>query len=123
MKYFNQASIIFFIYFLGIIINNKLVNFIPATIIGMLILLLLFIFKIISINKMKDFSNFMLKNLSFFFIPSGVSLLKIWPLLKTIFIKIVFISITTTILTMIVTGLSIDLLIKGCEKNNKTSKS
>lgn len=122
MKYLNQFAFILSIYFVGIVINKFLVSFLPATVIGMLLLFILFLLKIISIGSLKEFSDFMLMNLAFFFIPSGVSLIKIWPVLSGNILKILFIVVITTIITMIVTGLSVDFLIKRGERNDKPSK-
>lgn len=122
MKYLNQFVTVLVIYFIGIIINKIFIPFIPATVIGMLLLLLLLISKLINVGSIKEFSDFMLTNLAFFFIPSGVSLIKTWGLLKNNFFEIFFIAIVTTAFTMIVTGLSVDFLIKGRGENDKSIK-
>lgn len=122
MKYLKQFAIILSIYFIGIIINKTLIPVIPSTVIGMLILFFLLSVKLIKLENIKEFSDFMLMNLAFFFIPPGVTLIKTWDLLKTNLLKIVFIVVITTFITMIVTGLTVDFLIKRSKKNDKPTK-
>lgn len=122
MKYLKQLAVILFIYFIGIIINKTLIPAIPSTVIGMLLLFLLLNMKLVKLESIKEFSDFMLMNLAFFFIPPGVTLIKTWDVLKLNLYKIVFVVVITTFVTMIVTGLTVDFLIKWREKNDKTIK-
>lgn len=122
MKYLKQFAIILFIYLLGIGINKLFIPLIPSTVIGMLILFLLLNFRLIKLESVKEFSDFMLLNLAFFFIPPGVTLIKTWGILKTEFFKIFFVVVSTTFITMIVTGLVVDFLIRKKEKKNGNNK-
>lgn len=122
MKYLKQFGIILAIYFVGIIINKTIINSIPSTVIGMLILFIFLILKLIKIESIKEFSEFMLMNLAFFFIPPSVTLIKSWDILSSNLWKILFIIISTTFITMIVTGLVTDLLIKLKEKKDESTK-
>ena len=122
MKYFKQFAIILFIYYLGIILNKLFIPLIPSTVLGMLILFILLNFKLIKISSIKEFSEFLLMNLAFFFIPPGITLIKSWSVLSANLWKIVFIVIITTFITMIITGKTVDYLIKRGEKNGKIPK-
>lgn len=122
MKYLKQFGIILFINFIAIIINKTLISLIPATVIGMLLLFLLLNMKVIKLDNIKEFSDFMLMNLAFFFIPPGVTLIKTWDILKLNLGKILFVVIITTFITMVVTGLTVDFIIKWRGKNGKSIK-
>ena len=122
MKYLKQFGVILFINFIAIILNKTLISLIPATVIGMLLLFLLLNLKIIKLESIKEFSDFMLMNLAFFFIPPGVTLIKTWDILRLNLGKILFIVIITTFITMIVTGLTVDFIIKRRGKNDKSAK-
>lgn len=122
MKYIKQFAIILFIYYLGIILNKLLIPVIPSTVLGMLILFILLNFKLIKISSIKEFSEFLLMNLAFFFIPPGITLIKSWSILSENLWKIIFIVIVTTFITMIVTGKTVDYLIKRGDKNGKINK-
>lgn len=116
MKYLKQFAIILSVYFVAIVINKFFIHSIPSTVIGMLILFLLLNFNLIKLKSIKEFSDFMLLNLAFFFIPPGVTLLTTWDILKDNLFKILFIVIITTFITMIITGLTVDFIIKRKEK-------
>ena len=122
MKYIKQFAIILFIYYLGIILNKLLIPVIPSTVLGMLILFILLTFKLIKISSIKEFSEFLLMNLAFFFIPPGITLIKSWDILSENLWKIIFIVIVTTFITMVVTGKTVDYLIKRGDKNGKIAK-
>lgn len=122
MKYIKQFAIILFIYYIGIILNKLLIPVIPATVLGMLILFVLLNFGLVKINSIKEFSEFLLMNLAFFFIPPGITLIKSWDVLSSNLWKILFIVLITTFITMIVTGKTVDFLIKKGDNNGKISK-
>lgn len=122
MKYIKQFAIILFIYYIGIILNKLFISVIPATVLGMLILFILLNFKLIKINSIKEFSEFLLMNLAFFFIPPGITLIKSWSVLSNNLWKIIFIVLITTFITMIVTGKTVDFLIKKGDKSGKILK-
>lgn len=122
MKYLKQFGIVLFIYILAIGINKLFIPLIPPTVIGMLMLFLLLILKIIKLESIREFSDFMLLNLAFFFIPPGVTLIKTWDILKADFFKIFFVVISTTFITMTITGLVVDFLIRKGEEKNGNNK-
>lgn len=122
MKYLNQFGVILFIYFIGTVVNKLIIPTIPATVIGMFLLFIALKFRIIKLESIQEFSEFMLVNLAFFFIPPSVTLIKTWYILKLNLFKIIFIVVITTFITMIVTGLTVDFLIKRGEKNDRLIK-
>ncbi len=122
MKYLKQFGLILLLYILAIGINKLFIPLIPSTVIGMLMLFLLLILKIIKLESIREFSDFMLLNLAFFFIPPGVTLIKTWDILKADFFKIFFVVISTTFITMINTGLVVDFLIRKKEEKHGDNK-
>lgn len=122
MKYFMQFSIVLVINYIGIIINKIWIPTIPSTVIGMVILFILLYIKVVKIENIKEFSEFMLANLAFFFIPPSISLINSWDILSGNFLKIILVVVTSTFITMIVTGLTVDYLIKRGDKNERTPK-
>ena len=63
----------------------------------------------------------MLDNLAFFFIPAGVSLLTSFDLLAKHWVQLLGLIIITTAFVIVITGLSVQRLIKG-KKNELTDK-
>ncbi|MBN1468430.1 MAG: CidA/LrgA family protein [Fusobacteriaceae bacterium] len=121
MKYFNQLGLVLFIQFVGVILNKYVISLVPSTVLGMIILFLLLLSKIIKIEDIREFSEFLLMNLAFFFIPPSISLMNSWGILSANLLKIFVIVIITTFITMIVTGKTIDFLINRKEKKNGDS--
>lgn len=116
MKYIKQFALILSIYYLGIIFNKFFIPLIPSTVLGMLFLFMFLNFKIIKIESIKDFSEFMLMNLAFFFIPPGITLIKSWSILSSNLWKIAFIVIVSTFITMIITAKTVEFLIRRGDK-------
>ena len=77
LKIIFPILILFLFQYIGILINKYLFNLIPGSIIGMLLLLIGLKIKLIPYDLMKDFSNFLVKHISFFLIPTTVSIISI----------------------------------------------
>lgn len=112
MKYLRELLIIIGIYLLGLIITDFFSLIIPGNIIGMLILLILLLTKIIDVKSIETTANFFLDHLAFFFIPAGVGLMSSFGIIKDNWIGILFVSIITTFIILIVTGKTVEYIQK-----------
>lgn len=110
MKIFRQFLLILIIAFSGEIINYFFNTPIPGNVIAMILLLLLLTNGIIKLKMIDQFAKFMLDHLAVFFIPAGVSLINNLELLKNELFAIITIVIVSTIVIMVVTGLTIQFL-------------
>ena len=115
MRILQQLAIIFGICLVGDILHTHAGVPVPGNILGMIILLLLLCLKIVKVDQIKDVSDFFLKRLAFFFLPpsigimaAGDEVLSQWPLL-------LILCIALTIVTMAVTGWTVQLLSKNKE--------
>lgn len=90
--------------FIGNLINYYILNFLPGPIIGMLLLLVAMTLNIIPIKIMKNFSTFLVKHISFFLIPTSVSLIVIIPKIGDYVVKIILLLILSLIIVLIVSG-------------------
>lgn len=113
---FKQFLIILVINFAGIIIQNIFHLPLPGTILGMLILFVLLWTKVLKVESIEKVCDFLILNMIIFFLPPAVELLEYMALLKTGFFKIIILLIVTTVITMIVTGKTVDFCIKRMEK-------
>lgn len=109
---FKQIGIILAILLIGECVNRLAIRFIPGSVIGMLLLLVFLELKVIHVAMIDNVGNFLLKNLAFFFIVPGVSLLQFLPMLSKSWWKIALISIISTVIVMTVTGIVLQLLLK-----------
>lgn len=113
---FQQFLILLVINFAGILLQ-KLFNLpLPGTILGMLILFILLLTKRLKVESVSKVCDFLILNMVIFFLPPAVELLEYMMLLKTGFFKILFLIFITTIITMVVTGKTVDYCIRKMEK-------
>ena len=116
MKILRQFAVILAIWLIGEMINRFLKIPIPGSVIGMLILLGLLQLRVIKEESLKEMSDFLLGNLAFFFIPSAAAIMIYFGDIKESLLKIVVITIGTTVFVMAVTGLTVQWLIKRRRK-------
>lgn len=110
MKLLRQLGIVISIAFLGEFLSNMFNLPVPGNVLGMIILLCLLLFKVVKIEMIDDISSFLLGYLPFFFIPAGVGLISNLDLLRDKWLTILLICTLSTIITMIVTGLTIQFI-------------
>ena len=121
MKFFNQIGILLGIWAAGEFISQLIKNVIniPGSIIGMIILFVLLESKILDESKIKDVADFFLGNMILFFIPAGVSLIESLGLIKENAVLLLSCILIINVAVMIVSGRSVDLMIKLKEKKEK----
>lgn len=112
----NQFLILLAINFAGVFLQAAFNLPLPGTILGMLILFVLLWTKKLKIEKVEKACDFLVLNMIVFFLPPAVELLEYMTLLKTGFLKILLLLVLTTLITMIVTGKTVDFCIKRMEK-------
>ena len=117
MKIFNQLGIIFGIWTGGELISSLCSSFIkiPGTIVGMIILFLLLQFKIIKEETIKDVADFLLSNMSIFFVPAGVSLINSLGLIGDNMVVLLLNVTVATMIIMLATGKTVDIMINKNE--------
>ena len=117
MKTLKQIGIISAILLISQIIQQMFHLPIPGTVLGMLILLALLIFKVVKLGWVEDGANVLLDHLAFLFIPAGVAVIKILDVFEGKIIILLIVIFIATITVMVVTGLTVQFLIN--KKLNK----
>ncbi len=112
MKYLIQFTIILIITFLGEILHRFIPLPIPASIYGLVIMLISLSTGIIKLEQVSSAGNFMLDIMPVMFIPSAVGLITIWSDIVHIVIPLIFIALLTTVLVMAATGKMTDFILK-----------
>lgn len=109
---------------LGILlVSQGIQNFfnlsIPATIIGMIILIFMLSTRILKLKWVENITDLLLGNLSILFIPAGVGIMNELHLLSGNVIPVVFILFVTTIIVIVTTGYTVQYFInlKRTKKN------
>jgi holin-like protein len=77
---------------------------VPSSILGMLLLTLLLKIKVVKLEWVETISNFLVKNMGFFFVPPGVALMLYFDIIKAEIGPIVLATAISTILVLVVTG-------------------
>lgn len=112
MKYIKQFAIIILISFLGEVLSRVLPFSIPASVYGLFLMLIALMTKVIKPAQVKDVSNFLMDVMPIMFVPSSVGIMVSWGLLKDILVPALIVSMLGTLLVMIASGKTVDLLVK-----------
>lgn len=84
----------------------------PGPVIGLILLFFLLSKKIIKVNEIENTTNILLNNLSFLFLPPGVALINSFDKLSDSWLKLIFLILITTTLTLATTGLTVQYFIR-----------
>ncbi len=112
IKYLVQSGIILLVCFAGDLLQTFLNLPVPGNITGMLLLLVLLLTGLVKLPMIEDVGNFMLKHLSFFFIPAAVGLITCFSVLEGKWAVLIFISVISTFIIAAVTGITVQMLMK-----------
>lgn len=116
MNKLGQFGIILLILLVGDIVQKYFQLSIPSTVIGMIILLLLLLLRIVKIQWVDGISKILLDNLSLLFIPAGVGIINEFQIFKGHLLPIIAIIVITTIIVILVTGYTVQVLIGPKDK-------
>lgn len=86
--------------------------FIPGTILGLIVLVVLIITRKISLDKVDEVGTFLTNNMAFFFIPAAVSVIEYFDILKETILKIIIIITISSFLSFFAIYGSIKLTLK-----------
>ena len=102
--------------YIGILISTVLHFPLPGTITALLLLFLLLQFKVLKLEKIENAANFLLLNMTLFFMPPTVKIIDSYDLLEKDLVKIIIIIVISTFLTMGITGKVVQMMIDYKEK-------
>ena len=105
MKYVRQFVIIMLFTFLGEVLKALLPFPVPASIYGLLALLIALETKLLPLASVRDVGEFFVEIMPLTFIPAGVGLLESWGVMKPMLGSLVLTVVVSTILVMAVSGL------------------
>ena len=122
MKFMRQFGLILFVTFLGEGLKAILPFPIPASIYGLVIMLVALKTGVISIDSVRDVGGFLIEIMPLMFIPAAVGLLESWGVLKPIFLPVSIITVVSTVLVMVVSGWVTQWIIR-LEKRKKNERT
>ena len=104
MKYLKQFAVILTMTFLGEVLHLLLPLPVPASIYGMVLLLISLMTGIIKLEQVRETGTFLIEIMPIMFIPAGVGLLDSWSSLRPILIPVLVITVVSTIFVMVISG-------------------
>lgn len=118
LKILTQIGIIFGICWVSVWIEQVLPFTLPASIIGMLLLLLLLMAGLVKPAHIQEKSDFLLANLPFFFIPAAVSILNYMDVLKSNLLALAVICVVPTFIVFAVTVWAVRITCRLLERRD-----
>lgn len=123
MKYIKQVAIIFAVTCVGEILKYFIPLPIPASIYGLVIMIILLATKVVKLEQVKDVADFLIEIMPLMFIPAGVGIIVSWKQVRGMILPVCVTVFITTCLVMIVTGKVTDFMVSRKEKRDERNHS
>lgn len=112
MRVLRQISLIFLICLICEWVASLLPFPFPGSVLSMVVLFILFVLKILKPESVKETSGLLLGNMMLVFVPSFVSIMNYFDVLRHIAVQFILIIIVSTIVTFLVGGAVVSLVCK-----------
>ena len=119
MKHVQQFSIILLISVIGELLKTFLPLPVPASVYGLIIMLVALLTGILKLDQVKGAADFLVEIMPLMFIPAGVGLLTSWTQLEGILVPVLLITVVTTFVVMIISGKVTDFLLDVKKKGDE----
>ena len=104
MKFLRQFMIILLLSFLGEVLKMFIPLPIPASVYGLVLMLLCLVTGILKTSQVKEAAFFLIEIMPVIFIPAAAGLIDSWKVLQPLLLPILVITVVITIFVMVVTG-------------------
>lgn len=104
MKFLRQFMIILLLSFLGEVLKMFIPLPIPASVYGLVLMLLCLVTGILKTSQVKEAAFFMIEIMPVMFNPAAAGLIDSWKVLQPLLLPILVITVVITIFVMVVTG-------------------
>lgn len=112
MKYIKQFGIIIAVSFVGELLHYLIPIPVPASIYGLVIMLILLVSGTLKVEQVKAVSSFLIEIMPMMFIPAAVGLITSWGLIRSRIVPYAAVTVVSLILVMLVSGRVTQLIIK-----------
>lgn len=119
MKLLYQFGVILAVAFVGELLYALLPLPIPASIYGLIVMLICLGTKVVKLSQVKIAADFLIDIMPPMFIPAAVGLIVVWGDLKEILIPVVVITCLSTVIVMVCTGKVTQTLIRRKQKTGE----
>ena len=121
MKFFKQFGWIMFVTCLGEILKYLLPFPIPASIYGLVLMMVFLMTGFIKLDRVYQAGTFLIEIMALMFIPAAVGIIESWVQLERIILPVSIITVITTIVVMIVSGKVTQFILEREEDHETTS--
>lgn len=104
MKFLRQFMIILLLSFLGEVLKMFIPLPIPASVYGLVLMLLCLVTGILKTSQVKEAAFFMIEIMPVMFIPAAAGLIDSWKVLQPLLLPILVITVVITVFVMVITG-------------------
>lgn len=104
MKFLRQFMIILLLSFLGEVLKMFIPLPIPASVYGLVLMLLCLVTGILKTSQVKEAAFFLIEIMPVMFIPAAAGLIDSWKVLQPLLLPILVITVVIIIFVMVVTG-------------------
>ena len=115
MKYVQQFSIILLISVIGEVLKTFLPLPVPASVYGLVIMLVALLTGILKLDQVKGAADFLVEIMPVMFIPAGVGLMVSWNVLKPLLIPVGIITFVSFVAVAVATGKTSQWMLKKDE--------
>ena len=104
MKFLRQFMIILLLSFLGEVLKMFIPLPIPASVYGLVLMLVCLMTGVLKTSQVKDAAFFLIEIMPVMFIPAAAGLIDSWKVLQTLLLPILVITVVITVFVMVITG-------------------
>lgn len=115
MRYLKQMTIILLVCFCGELLNRLLPLPVPASIYGLVLMLLALCTGVIKLSSVRESGKFLVEIMPVMFIPAAAGLLDSWGVLQEMLLPALVITVVTTVAVMGVSGRTAQWIIRRGE--------
>ena len=120
MKYIKESAIIFGITMIGEFLNKLLPLPVPASVYGLVLLLLALNFRLIRLEDVKEVGVFLTGIFPLLFVPAAAGVMELWAEMGEMLLPIIIAIIPVTVLVMVTAGKTTQALTSR-KKNKETA--
>ena len=104
MKFLRQFMIILLLSFLGEVLKMFIPLPIPASVYGLVLMLVCLMTGVLKTSQVKDAAFFLIEIMPVMFVPAAAGLIDSWGVLRPLIVPIMIITVVITVFVMAVTG-------------------
>lgn len=123
MQFLRQLGVILFFSFLGELLHVVIPLPVPASVYGLLLLLLALCTGIVKLEHVRETAGFLIEIMPVMFIPAAVGLLEAWPALRPVWAPVLLITAVSTVLVMAAAGRAAQRLLRGGKSGEQRGRT